>query len=443
MRRDIAGAALLLFVAGASLLAGWLIGRESRDTIAAPTPIARPSAAPMIPAAIRDEVRRRRTEAAPSPAEDPAAPVAHAVPRAKWRVVVRDRDGSAVEGAKVRVWNDFGIDIASATVLLAPAATTDATGTTAIDVDVSGAGEILQTAIVAVSHAGHLDAEVRVLETHDNDAAIEVVLDRAVRVLGRCVDVRGAPLRAIQARAARRSDGADSDADGRFVIDGLPVGVPYVRFLPNGQPLAARVVLLPAARDGVIDVGDVVLVAGSALHGRYVDANGAPVAGARVVLICRELESGCVGATKSDVEGRFAFEHVGEGTIDVCVYRPDFPLDDAPGAAAYGVPVDGTEVVVRAPGDHYADVRMRDESGAKVGFFAGRIVWFALDDPSERVDYRGLGSGWSHFHVPVRPRAVYEMQFELDGFEPMTMRVTGTDERDRPVEAVLLRATHR
>jgi len=142
------------------------------------------------------------------------------------------------------------------------------------------------------------------------DTGVEVVLDRNIEVRGRCVDERGAALPGILVRAPRETGAVATKADGSFAIDGLPETAAYIRVYPGDRPLAARVVRLPFRARERRDLGDIVLATGATLRGRYVDAKGAPVPNARVVLVCRELESGFLGERKSDAEGRFTFDHV-------------------------------------------------------------------------------------------------------------------------------------
>jgi hypothetical protein len=195
---------------------------------------------------------------------------------------------------------------------------------------------------------------------------------------------------------------------------------------------------LPPARDGVVDLGDVILEPGDTLRGRFLDAGGNPIAGAKATLVSRELEGVPVDTwVKTDAEGRFAFERVGRGTFDLGLVRPGLRLDGGDLTdIVYGVSA-GQEVIVRATRDHYVGVQFVDEDWTPVTFGGGRILWYALDDTSDRLDWWGIGGGWDHFHIAARPGATYEIRVELDGYEPAVLRATARETLDTHVDAVL------
>jgi protocatechuate 3,4-dioxygenase beta subunit len=119
-------------------------------------------------------------------------------------------------------------------------------------------------------------------------ARVELVRDAAVPGL----DVTDGP--AVLARTA-------SGPDGRFAF---AVAESLARVVPTGQKgqalfallrasapgLAARVVRVAPAASGNRDVGDVALARGARVHGRVVDEEGQPLAGARIS--CQHEESG-------------------------------------------------------------------------------------------------------------------------------------------------------
>jgi hypothetical protein len=437
-------ALVTLCVAVAAFVAGYLVGRsgapEPRES--APASRAEPSSE-SIPA--RDVERassrprhRADTEpAAPSPAtESAAAPVDAPAerPAVTVRFVVRDRAGAPLAGATVESDTWGGVELTSSvTISTRPS---DADGAITAHVPENEPWPIG----VTVRRDGYAESEVLVSLDSARGGAVDVDLDRLVEVIGRCVDRGGQALAGIRVLGQGLFPQTATDAAGRFRLARVAQTGAYVRFFPDGRPLAAARAEVPSASGGVADVGDVLLEAGETLRGRFLDAAGNAIPGAKVMLVSRELEGVVVcGETRTDAEGRFAFEHVGRGTFDLGLVRPGVILDGGDNSdVAYDVHATD-EVIVRATRDHYVGVQFVDEDHAIVKFNGGRVTWTALDDTSDRLVWWGLGGGWDHFHIAARPGATYEVRIELDGYEPTTLRATATDARDTHVDAVLRR----
>jgi len=433
-------AIVTLCVVVAAFLAGYLVGRSPAPEPgeSATTSRARPSidAKPVRDAERAPPRPRRRADAeppAPSP-ESAAAPVAGPAerPATKVRFVVRDRAGAHLAGATVESDTWLGVELTSSvTISHSPS---DADGATTVDVQEDESWPFA----VTVRRDGYAVREVLVSLDAARGGAVDVDLDRLVEVTGRCVDRGGRALAGIRVLGPASVAWTATDAAGRFRLPGVAQTGAYVRFFPDGKALAAVRAEVPAAPGAVVDLGDVLLETGETLRGRFLDAEGNPIPGAKAVIVGREFEDQ-VGVTQTDAEGRFVFEHVGRGTFDVGILRPGFDLDGGDFTSlAYDVHA-SDELIVRATRDHYVGVQFVDEDHAVVKFRGGRVTWTALDDTSDRLVWWGPRGAWDHFHIPARPGATYEVRIDLDGYEATTIRATATDARDTHVDAVLRR----
>jgi hypothetical protein len=444
-----------LCVAAAAFVAGYLLGRSGGDESGPPADPRRADAASSAGAKAPRPVERSplhaRRRAGPEPeptfreplrADGPGDGSAEEPPAATVRLRIRSRDGATVPGIRVSVTATGGPYLDWE---MLPSRVTDADGSIAIDIpklvlaDYTGID-------VRVTADGFAPREIRVPlssvvgRSGDARGAIDVGLDHTVEVRGRCVDRARKAIAGVNVLGPRGVATTFTDVEGRFRLTGVAEPGGYVRFFPGQLPLAAVRVDLSSSSHGVVDLGDVLLDSGETLRGRFLDAAGNPIAGAHAILVSRELEGVLVGAAvTTDAEGRFTFEHVGLGTFDVGLSRPGYDLDGGDLTnIAYGVRAT-EEVIVRATRDHYVGVQFVDEDKAMVKFRGGRVTWFALDDPSDRLDWWGIDGGWDHFHIAARPGATYEVRIELDGYEELILRATATEARDTHVDAVLRR----
>jgi protocatechuate 3,4-dioxygenase beta subunit len=156
---------------------------------------------------------------------------------------------------------------------------------------------------------------------------VEVRLSRGATISGRVMDARsGAPVREASVRADLQGGGlgrrvimgpegddrqASSDADGRFEITGLAVGVYTVTAThPDWSEASEKVDL-----EGTAATVDLKLTPGSAIGGVVVGAGQRPVAGASVALSSgdggmRGPFDGGDQSTITDASGRFRFERL-------------------------------------------------------------------------------------------------------------------------------------
>lgn len=439
MRNVGARVVVTVAVAAAAFVAGYFVGVGERDE-PAPVTATRHAAVRTAdhqvraePVASAQKRRRADPEVVVGTDADPPDPVV-LLPDERFvpiPVTVRDREGRPLPESDVELTSMDGS-------VVAKKVRTGKDGSVRADVGESVL-PTLRRVRVRVSRAGYVARSIVVARESVVHDGVEIALDREFSVRGRCVDRRGVAVAGVRVVGPRGAANARTDEAGRFRLDLVETDA-YVRCFPDRMPLAAVRMDLPAESGGVVDLGDVVLETGDVLRGRFLDAEGNPIAGARAHLVSRELEGTIVGdVAVTDAEGRFAVEHVGRGTYDLGLLRPGLDLDGGDLTnIVYGVRA-SEEVIVRAVRDHYVHVQFEDDDGEPVRFRGGRVTWFALDDSSDRLDWWGLGGDWDHFHIAARPGATYEVRIDLDGFEPATIRATATEARDVRADAVLRR----
>ncbi len=217
-------------------------------------------------------------------ADEPAAPRRYRVgsnARALVGRVVARADGRAIAGAVVtsEVTGVLGDETATTT--------TDAQG--AFRVAVPG-----ESATLRIAAPGYAPVErFGVVPQRE----LLVRLSPAPRLVGRVVNEQGAPVAGVTVRTragggatARVVGETTSDADGRFALEGLPIGVVRVEARGRGWvPFLPPSVSVPPDRDRTVPLEpgrttDVTLVVarGVDVRGRVLDADGTPVADAPV-----------------------------------------------------------------------------------------------------------------------------------------------------------------
>jgi protocatechuate 3,4-dioxygenase beta subunit len=223
-------------------------------------------------------------------------------------------------------------------------------------------------------------------------ADLELVLAPGAAVEGRVVDGEGRPVagawvRPVEDRGVRTfgriSASATTDGDGRYVLDGLPTGP---RSIAAEDDQGRRGV-------GEIDVRagenrlDIRLSGGAEVAGRVVDAEGAPVAGAEVMLL-----AGGRGWTRRQTttggDGGFRFEAVEDGEYRVRASKQGHATAESEPVRVAGAPVGGLEVRLQAGGAIVGRVLgLEADALARVEIAAARTQ--AMDYKPTRVDYEG------------------------------------------------------
>lgn len=153
-----------------------------------------------------------------------------------------------------------------------------------------------------------------------------------------------------------------TDARGRYVLDQLPAGTYRVTFSRSGYLTRPFDAAIDLAEHQQLDAVSASLEAAHVIHGRILDEDGTPLAGARMRALRPAIEQGgrtftAVAMTTSDDRGRFRLTGVPAGTYLLEAVDPVFegPGDDR-GPLSYpptyypGVNTPETAVLVRAAG---------------------------------------------------------------------------------------------
>ncbi len=148
--------------------------------------------------------------------------------------------------------------------------------------------------------------------------AVAIILRRTTRVTVRLVPPPASRRIAytVGTKNSQTSGAALAlDADGRFILHGIPSGVPVTIGFDSGDtvPVLRR---LPAMADGELrDLGTIALVAGGVFRGRVRGPAGRPYSELRVELSNEEF--GFDRATFTDADGKFEFRNLPKGPISI------------------------------------------------------------------------------------------------------------------------------
>ncbi|MES1244829.1 MAG: carboxypeptidase regulatory-like domain-containing protein [Acidobacteriota bacterium] len=170
----------------------------------------------------------------------------------------------------------------------------------------------------------------------EETAGFQIRLRPATRIAGRVVDARGEPVEGAQVRAylsgisrgcaiyveaacpgPADSRAGDTDADGRFAFESLEPGW-YEVSLPNDLSLVER--RLGEAGKSAGEIAFVLPEPLVPLEGRVVDADGAPVAGARVSVSGDRPDT----EVRTGTDGNYRFPRVLPGPQRLEVRHEDF-----------------------------------------------------------------------------------------------------------------------
>lgn len=267
---------------------------------------------------------------------------------------------------------------------------------------------------------------------------LRIVLDPAVRIVGRVLDPTGAPVAGAQIRAwlsgespdrpvsirpCRLLDAtAETDAGGQFVLEALPPGWWTVRAEAAGWLSAEterRHVLAGASLDGV----EIVLGAGAVLAGRVLAPDGAPLAGAEVRAYGERSDPRATTAG----DGTYHLPGVEPGERTVEATHPDHEL--------------ASRTLVVASGENRLDLQLgasrRSEIRGRVLGPDGRpLAGARVVIPASSSAYSAADGSF----VLLEKDGTYEIWADKDGYapgrtaEPVTVA-------ERPVEGVEIRLT--
>ena len=177
---------------------------------------------------------------------------------------------------------------------------------------------------------GLAPALARVLTEKGSERAVALTLGPPSRLSGRLVDGEGRPqrgsvtLQEIEGQLVLSTLGqvlrAESDAQGHFVLDGMPRRSIAVAVTARG--LAARRVEA-APVEARLDLGDVVLERGLTIAGRVTDDSDRAVAGAHVSASGRQARRAVMDGT-TDGDGGFVLSGADPGGYRIGVQAPGF-----------------------------------------------------------------------------------------------------------------------
>jgi protocatechuate 3,4-dioxygenase beta subunit len=262
----------------------------------------------------------------------------------------------------------------------------------------------------------------------------QIRLRPATRIAGRVVDARGEPVEGVQVRAylAGSSRGcavyvdaacpgpADSrsgetDADGRFAFESLEPGW-YEVDLSDDSSLVER--RLGEAGQSAGEIAFVLPERLVPLEGRVVDADGAPVAGARVSVSGDRPDA----EARTGTDGGYRFPRVLPGRQRLEVRHADF------GLAVEMVEVAGprTRFDVRMPLATIVQGRILGRDGSPVAAPSLRVD----DEPPVEVDAEG------RFRFSLAP-GEHEIRAEAPDRAPDERRVMAADTAGDPIDLVL------
>lgn len=245
---------------------------------------------------------------------------------------------------------------------------------------------------LTVSHPSYPEIETRLALADQRAGKIaEVVLPLGVQVRGKITDPEGRPrpgvctvaaIREKQTLEAQWNLQAVTDAQGRFVVTGIPAGEGRLLLYPEKH---TRVTSFNTLRElpwlsdpftgtngGVVDLGTIVMHPPGAIRGRVVDTDGNPLKTATVSL--RGAFRGLSGPwTLSQADGSFVLKGIPPDTYAVHASQSRGEGGVLEGEVR-GVGPDGPEVAVRLE--------------VKPGIV---LRLFSAESPTERVATDALG----------------------------------------------------
>lgn len=169
-----------------------------------------------------------------------------------------------------------------------------------------------------------------------SEARVDLVLRPGARIVGRLVDANEGTLKGrvsvgeLDGRATPMSLAdslrSDAQADGRFAIEGVPLGEHALGVLAPGRA-PERVEFAVRAGDALVDLGDVRLAVGLAIRGRVRTKQGGGVADAAVRGFAMRRDTTMADAT-TEADGSFVLAGLDQTVYNVSVQAPGFGSAD-------------------------------------------------------------------------------------------------------------------
>ncbi|HKS22214.1 MAG TPA: carboxypeptidase-like regulatory domain-containing protein, partial [Thermoanaerobaculia bacterium] len=168
-------------------------------------------------------------------------------------------------------------------------------------------------------------------------SGVEVKLDRGARIVGH-VTANGSAAAGVHVRfgsRSRHSGMADTDANGDYVLDGVPAGEQTLDFMKQGLVTKRKTVEVAAGKEARADAD---LDRGREIHGRVVDRGGQPVAGARIGV--NTPASPYASSATSESDGTFTVSGLEDGRYTVNAQKNGYvgaSVDDVDSTASRDV----------------------------------------------------------------------------------------------------------
>jgi protocatechuate 3,4-dioxygenase beta subunit len=264
-----------------------------------------------------------------------------------------------------------------------------------------------------VSLAGYQNAEREGLEVKPGeDLFVELTLEPGATVEGRVLNAAGDPVVRATVRAQEGGMGGaafvmmsgmgnSTDADGRYLLEGVKPGQRTLVAQAEGMPRAVRDIEVKPGRNTL----DFTLAGGHEVTGRVTDESGTGIAGAMVFL--REGMRFDAPRTLSGADGSFTLTAVPDGKYRATANKEGYaPLREGPEVVVAGAPVAGVAIQLAAG-----------------GAITGRLIGLEFHELSRvRVSTRwGMNTG------QVDPEGVYRIANLAPGDWDVSATVPGTD----------------
>ncbi len=237
--------------------------------------------------------------------------------------------------------------------------------------------------------------------------------------------------------------------DGLFVLP-VPGGTPSKEFRVRVEGGGVVTALVPGNFDTqeAEDLGDLVVSKGTRLAGRVASAEGAPLAGAEVLLLPSRRPSGgleaAVQATKSGADGTFYFEAAGDRN-EVSIHADGLSIQPLSGVKAGAIP---SPMVVRAAGSIAGTIRKSDRKTPAAGVLvrfeaAGKTRWVETGADGSFV-VKGVPAGTGTLVADGGDAGFAEILGARASVTPVTVHLTpGARLEGRAVNAVTGKAVPR
>lgn len=286
---------------------------------------------------------------------------------------VTDAAGHAVAGADVRL----GAEVEDEEEMLARVQT-GADG--AFRIDGVPAEVLAKHPVVSTRAPGYVQVWTLLDGTDVRPDRVEVTLVRSMVVKGRILDGAGRPVSDVTIDLPG-CDNVFTGADGRFETPGTEPGRLRLAVIPDEHaPVAIHV---GTGDSGTFDAGDIVLRDGLPLAGRVVLPDGRPARNAWIGVDDPSVNQ-IVRQTMTDADGRFRFEHLGDGPLELSAHDEGADTESGATATMTDVRAGATDVVVTLSAGQAVVVSLVDADTG--GAFAAEFVVVSIESAEPGPD---------------------------------------------------------